>query len=183
MNITLLVISVIIILFLVLLMTSINYEFYSRTKVEINAPAEFTFQRTLDIDVMKKWFSSPQLEFIGQENISGYKNEIGSKWKLIFSSKKGVRMEMLETITDFAENEKISFDLTDPFFKFHVKMLFKENNGKTVIHEELRGKSGNHFFNAMMRVFGGKSRRVKKEQYAILKEIIEAEFSTMDESE
>lgn len=178
-----LIISAIIILFLLLLMSSINYEFYSKIKVEVNAPADFTFKRTLDEDVMKQWFSSPQLDFIGLENISGHKNEIGSKWKLIFSSKKGVRMEMLETITDFVENEKISFDLSDPFFKFHVNMMFREKNGKTIIHEELRGKSGNHFFNAMMRVFGGKSRRVKKDQYAKLKEIIETEFSTMDESE
>ncbi len=163
-------------------MSSINYEFSSRIQIDVNAPVAFVFKKAFDEEVMKKWFSSPQLDFVGLENVRGFKNEIGSQWKLIFSSKKGARMEMLETITDYVENKKFSFKLTDPFFNFHVNMLFVESDGITTVSEELKGKSKNHFFNAMMRVFGSRSKKVKRNQYNKLKEIIEDEYISVDPS-
>ena len=157
-------------------MTSINYVFTSKVNIEINAPLEYTFPKVFEEDIMKQWLGSSQLEFVGLENISGYKNEVGSQWKLIFSSRKGTRMEMLETITAYEENRNYAFELRDPYFKFHVDMEFENEGGKTLITEKISGKSHNHFFNAMMRIFGGKSRRVKEEQYAKLKEVIEEEY-------
>ena len=180
---TLIIFSGIVILFLLLLMASINYEFRSCIKIKVNAPVEAAFKLAFDDKVMKQWLSSPQLDFVGLENIRGFKNEVGSQWKMVFSSKKGNRLEMLETITAFEDNKKMYFELADPFFKFHVKMDFDESNGKTTITEELKGKSANHFFNAMMRIFGRKSIKTKREQYKKLKDIIEETYNSKSRSE
>ena len=164
-----------------LLMTSINYEFRSLVQTEINTPIDFVFKRIFDERIMKQWLSSPSLEFIGLVNVRGFKNEIGSQRKLVFASRKGAKLEMLETITAHKENKHLAFDLSDPYFNFHVDMKFEENNGGTLISESIIGKSHNHFFNAMMRIFGGKSRKVKALQYAKLKEVLEGEYSLGEE--
>lgn len=90
---------------------------------------------------------------------------------------------MKKRITDYIENKKLSFDLTDPYFKFHVDTLFKEENGYTLISEDLKGNSKNHFFNAMMRVFGHKSKRVKAEQFDRLKSIIESGYKQIEKDQ
>jgi uncharacterized protein YndB with AHSA1/START domain len=157
-------------------MSSISYEFKSYITIKIAAPLELVFNLAMDEELMKEWFVSPQLDFERIENVKGYKNEIGSQWHLVFSSKKGTKMKMLETITDYKENQKFCFELSDPFFRFNVKMLFARDGSKTVLSEELTGSSRNHFLNGMMRIFGPKSRKIKEAQYQRLKEIIESRY-------
>lgn len=181
MNITLIVISAIIIIFLLFLMTSINYVFNSLIQIEIEAPVDYVYKMTMDEQIMKEWFTSPQMDFEGMENISGFKNEVGSEWFLVFKSRKGTPMKMRQKITAIEENKKFEFDLSDPFFRFEVKMNFAGKEGKTIITELLRGKSKNHFLNGLMRIFGRKSRRVKAMQYKKLKEIIETKYAQQEE--
>ena len=62
--------------------------------VEVNKPIEKTFAEFNDVSNMYKWI--PGFQFI--EPISGWPNEVGSKWKLVVKQE-GKRMELIETMT------------------------------------------------------------------------------------
>ena len=62
--------------------------------VEVNRPVEKAFAEFNDVSNMYKW--TPGFQFI--EPISGWPNEVGSKWKLVVKEEEE-RIELIETIT------------------------------------------------------------------------------------
>jgi hypothetical protein len=153
-----------------------NKTFTSSAEVEVNAPLEFAFKTAMDEEFTKEWLSSPQMVFEDIENISGDKYEVGSKWKLTFSQGGKRKMEMIETVTDFVENEHFGIELEDKMFLFHTDMRFKASGENTIITETQSGKGKNIISNTMMSLYSGQSQKLKQKIYEKLKEVIEREY-------
>lgn len=154
------------------ILSSKNYSFDTTTLIEVDAPKEHAFYIALDESYAQEWLSSPGMEFVRSEKISGEKGEVGAKLKMIY--KRGKKeIEMIETIQVFVPNERFKFDLEDKYFGFTIDMIFEEKEGKTIITEHQKGGGKTAFFNAMMRLFSGKSKQIKHTMYQKLKEIIE----------
>ena len=64
--------------------------------VTVNAPVSTTFEYFNNPDNMAKWMDN----FKSIENISGEKNQVGSKWKLVYDEN-GKDLVMTETVTAF----------------------------------------------------------------------------------
>ncbi len=176
MNIPLLVISAVLILILLFLMSSKRYIFRSHVRTLVEAPLGHAFSVTMDESLMSEWMSTQELQFIRMEKLQGADRAPGSQWKLVFRSKRGKLMEMEQTVTDYIENKHFGFDLNDPYFHFHIDILFDEEEGQTIITENLAGNSQRSLLNAMMRIFGRQSVKMKKKMYERLKQIIEETY-------
>lgn len=113
-----------IILFTLIVLIVINglshssYEF----KVErtINRPLNFAFAEFNKTETMGEWLEG----FVRIESIAGSENAVGSKYKLYFKDPYGGDIEMIETVTDFKENELLAFDLENEDVFAHNEIEF-----------------------------------------------------------
>ena len=87
--------------------------------VEVNKPIEKTFAEFNDVSNMYKWI--PGFQFI--EPISGWPNEVGSKWKLVVKQE-GKRMELIKTMTAYKENEVFAFNLSNEMMSNDIEIVF-----------------------------------------------------------
>ena len=175
MEVLLYILIVILVLVALLLFSSRNYIFNGKTVTHVSAPLEQTFTTAMNEDHMKEWLSNKQMKFVGIERISGEENEAGSQWKLTYLERGKRKMEMIETVTDFIENERFSFDLDDKMFRFHIDMLFKRDGEGSIIEEVASGTGKKLISKAMLCLFSGQAQKMKKGMYQKLKEIIERE--------
>ena len=137
--------------------------------VEVDAPVDKTFDIFNKPGTMGEWLEG----FVSMEILEGEQNEVGAKYKLTFEEN-GKQFSMVETITEFDENQRVGFDLTDDHGgDFHMNITFTEKDGKTTIAETMTGSSSGIFGNAMMALMKGSINKQKTGWYEKLGDYIE----------
>jgi uncharacterized membrane protein len=138
--------------------------------VTVNAPVSTTFAYFNNTDNMAKWMDN----FKGIENISGEKNQIGSKWKLVYDEN-GKDLVMTETVTAFEQDKLFAFDMEDEYFKMHIEIRFEEKDGKTIITQIDKGEGKNLPARSMVAIMGTLGLMQKQQQgmYNKLKDLVE----------
>lgn len=136
--------------------------------VEVNKPIEKTFAEFNDVSNMYKWI--PGFQFI--EPISGWPNEVGSKWKLVVKQE-GKRMELIETMTACKENEVFAFNLSNEMMSNDIEIVFTSKGQRTLItaHNKVSGK--NIFWKSLFVVSKSYFKNVQQKSYEKLKIVIE----------
>ena len=158
------------------ILSKANKTYSSSITIVVNTPLEHAFKTAMDDRHMKEWLSSPQMSFESIENISGGEYEVGSKWKLTFLERGKRKIEIIETVTDFVENEHFGMDLDDKMFSFHSDMRFKADGDHTIITETQSRRGKSMLANVMLGLFKSQSQKMKQKMYHTLKEIIEREY-------
>ena len=136
--------------------------------VEVNRPVEKAFAEFNDVSNMYKWI--PGFQFI--EPISGWPNEVGSKWKLVVKEEEE-RIELIETITAYKKNEVFAFNLSNEMMSEDVEIVFTSKGKNTIItaHNKVNGK--NIFWKSLFVVSKSYFKNAQQESYEKLKIVIE----------
>ena len=122
---------------------SISYE----SSVEINKPREVVWNYFSDESKMSEWLTG----FQKIENISGNKNEVGSKWRLTFVEN-GSEVVMTETVKDFKAPERFSMLLDHEIMSNDVAVTLTEKDGKTIMTQKETVVGKNFFWRTMFAV-------------------------------
>ena len=154
----------------VLAMGFLKPTYKGTVSVTVNAPAAKTFAVFNNTDNMGKWMNG----FKGIENVSGEKNQVGSKWKLHFTEN-GREMVIDETVTEFEQDKHFGFDMEDAFAKFHVDVRFEEQNGQTVISQTSEGAGKGIIARSMIAIMSGSVQSQQNEMYGKLKTLVESQ--------
>jgi uncharacterized membrane protein len=138
--------------------------------VTVNAPVSTTFEYFNNTDNMPKWMDN----FKSIENISGEKNQVGSKWKLVYDEN-GKDLVMTETVTAFEQDKLFAFIMEDEYFKMEIEIRFEENDGKTIITQIDKGEGKNLPARSMVAIMGSLGLMQKQQQgmYNKLKDQVE----------
>ena len=101
---------------------------YSYTNsIEIDCTLEEAFKAFTDKSRAHEWL----IGYKGYEIIAGEPHKPGSKFLMKFENE-GQEMTFVETLTEFKENEKFSFDMETQFFTSSVQVLFEGNSPCTI---------------------------------------------------
>ncbi len=136
--------------------------------VTVNAPASKTFEVFNNPDNMGKWMN----HFKSIKNISGGKNEVGSKWQITFDEN-GRDLVMNETVTAFEQDKHFAFDMEDEFASFHIDITFDEINGQTVISQTSTGAGKGIMSRSMIALMSSAIAKQQVEMYNRLKALVE----------
>jgi len=136
--------------------------------VTVNAPVSKTFAVFNDTTNMSKWMNT----FKSIKNISGEKNEVGSKWELRYDEN-GRELVINETVTAFEQDKLFAFDMEDEFAKFHVEIRFEEVNGQTIIWQTSTGAGKGMAAKSMIAIMSGGIQKQQQEMYEKLKTLVE----------
>jgi hypothetical protein len=102
--------------------------FTYETQIVVDRPTEHAFAVFADESKLADWMTG----FKSIETISGYANEIGSQYRLIFEEE-GEVMEMIETVTAFEQNKLFAVKLVNDLMYVDTEIEFTEEMGKTKI--------------------------------------------------
>ncbi len=141
---------------------------HTACSVTVNAPASKTFEVFNNPENMGKWMDN----FISIENISGEKNQIGSKWKMVFNEN-GRELVITETITAFEQDKLFAFEFEDEFAKFLIQIHFDEVNGQTTISQTSDGEGKGMAAKSMIALMRGVMEKQQIGMYNKLKELVE----------
>lgn len=96
------IVTALIVMFLLtgLIVTDVKYS----AEVEINKPIEKVFKDFQDVELMKKWL--PKIKSIDPIEVKD--GVVGSTYKMVVTNQ-GQEIEMLEKITDYIPNKKMTF--------------------------------------------------------------------------
>jgi uncharacterized membrane protein len=136
--------------------------------VTVNAPVSKTFAVFNDVDNMGKWMNN----FKGIKNISGEKNEVGSKWQMSFDEN-GRSLLITETVTAFEQDKHFAFNMDDDFASFKVDIRFEEKNGQTIITQTSEGGGKGVISRSLIALMGGRIQKQQVEMYDKLKALVE----------
>ncbi len=166
------VLGIVALLILTVVVIGLMNPTYSETiTVEVDAPVDKTFAIFNQPGTMSEWLEG----FVSMELLEGEENAIGAKYKITFEEN-GKPFSMIETITDFDENQRVGFDLNDDHGgDFHINITFTEKEGKTTITETMTGSSSGVFGNAMMALMKGSINKQKTGWYENLATYIEGQ--------
>ena len=142
--------------------------FSGKLSVSVNAPVSKTFAVFNNTDNMSKWMNG----FKSISNVSGEKNQVGSKWKMNFTEN-GREMVINETVTAFEPDKHFAFDMDDEFATFHIDIRFEENNGQTIITQTSHGAGKGFIARSMIALMSGSIQKQQTEMYNKLKALVE----------
>lgn len=148
----------------------IKPEYKGTVSVTVNAPVAKTFAVFNNPDNMSKWMDN----FIRIENVSGEKNQVGSKWKMHFTEN-GRELVINETVTDFEQDKHFGFDMEDVFARFHIDIRFEENNGQTIITQTSTGAGNGVMARSMIALMSSQIQKQQQGMYTKLKALAEAQ--------
>ena len=152
-----------------LLLGWLNPEYNESITTVIDAPVEKTFALANDEQHMDKWLEN----FKSMELIEGDGKSKGSKWKVTFDEN-GKEFDMIETVTDYVENERFAFDIDDEFGKYNISLNFEEKDGKTVLTEKMVGAAKGIFGKAFLALMKSSIKKQKTGWYEKLKAFVES---------
>lgn len=144
-------------------------EYRGSVSVTVNAPVSKTFAVFNDTANMHKWMNN----FKSINNISGAKNEVGSKWAITYNEN-GRDLVITETITAYEPEKLFAFDMEDEFAKFQIEIHFEEVNGQTVIKQTSKGAGKNIPARSMIALVSGSIEKQQQEMYNKLKTLVES---------
>lgn len=141
---------------------------HTACSVTVNAPASTAFAVFNDTANMHIWMDN----YKRMEHISGEKNQVGSKSKLVIDEN-GRELAMTETITAFEQDKLFAFDMEDEFADFHVEVRFEEVNGQTIISQTSDGKGKGMAARSLIAIMSGQIEKQQLGMYNKLKTLIE----------
>mgnify|MGYP000341588183 CR=1 FL=1 len=142
-------------------------------EVQVDKPVEEAWAVMLDDSKYGQWLEG----FKSIELIRGEKGAKDSQYKVIVNPGKGQPdFEMIETVTDFKENEFVDLHFDSDMMVFDQKTIFTKNGSKTKVRTEstVKGKGAmmKSMF-ALMEIFGGSFQAQEAKNVEALKKVIE----------
>ncbi len=134
----------------------------------VNAPVEKTFAIFNDTTKLREWLTG----FKYMENIRGKPNEVGSKWKVVFSDR-GKEISMNETITAFKENELVSFNIANDFIKSKNEIRFIPKGNTTEIVAKVSYRGTHIMQKSLLALLSASVKKQQEESYDLLKQVVE----------
>ena len=149
----------------------------SRAEVMVDAEPQQAFAVMNNPALMDRWLYM----FKRIENLSGGPNQVGSRWKLVFSDESGGEMEMVETVTVFESGKRFAFDYDNDWMTGTADTRFTGQDGKTRItmEQEFRGK--NLWKNALLTLSGSRIDEINQQNLDNLKQLVEASSVSDDQ--
>lgn len=145
---------------------SLNHTF----EIEINKSVSKVWSEMDDEANLKKWITG----FKSIELIQGERNEVGSKYKMVFDEN-GKDLIMTQTIKEYIPNKTFAFELGDDFAQFTEKINYIPTDSvKTKLVIEQRGGGKNWFAKSMMAFMRSSIIEQQTAQYQKLKQLIES---------
>lgn len=143
-------------------------------EITVNKPIEEAWGVSQDETKYTQWLEG----FKSIDLISGTKNEVGSKYKVIVEPGNGQpEFEMIETLVSLKENDHVTLHFDSEFMDFEQTISFKELNGMTTVKTDSKviGKNimGRSMF-AIMEMFSGAFTDQETKNIDALKKVIEA---------
>lgn len=167
-KITGIVLAVLIVVYFSLGIITPSYSYSSQVIIE--RPIAHTWKVFTDPDNTGKWLEG----FKSIETIEGEPMTVGSKFRIVFLQD-GEEFEMLETMTAIDENERFAFDLETEVHTGSVDIRFSElDSMQTEITAVTVSEGKNLFMKSMFVLMKGYFQSMSDQQYAKLKEVIEA---------
>ena len=164
------ILGILIALFLLFILIGFISPTYDESIVtEIDAPVEKTFAIANDEKYMSQWLEN----YKSMELIKGDGKSKGSQWKVVFDQN-GKDFEMIETVTDYIENEKFAFDINDDHGKYNISLNFEEKNGKTILTERMVGAAKGMMDKSFVALMKSSIKKQKSGWYQNLKKLVES---------
>ncbi len=140
--------------------------------ITVDKPIEEAWAITQDESKYDKWLKG----FKSMELISGERNKVGSKYKVIVNPSEGQDdFEMIETLVAIKEFDHVEMHFDSEPMKFEQIISFKENNGKTTVATDSKvfgkGIMMRSSF-ALMEMFTGSFTKQETENMENLKKLI-----------
>ena len=107
-------------------------------EITIDKPVKESWAVMMDESKTDQWLTGLK----SYELISGTKNEVGSKYKMIMVEN-GEEMEMTETITAKKDNEHMAMHFDSDIIESDLDMVFIDKEGKTYIKTNAEAKGKN----------------------------------------
>lgn len=143
---------------------SISYE----TEIVVNKPVQESWAVMSDESSLPKWIRG----FKKIEHVSGTPNTVGAVSN-VYIEEEGTEMIMQETITAFKENEHMAMDFTMDFMDIKYEMLFKDQDGKTVITTKTNTTGNSMIAKSMLSFMSSGMGKQEDENLNNLKNLIE----------
>jgi len=160
-------------LLFVLLLGFLKPEIHYGHTITVDKSIQEAWAVAQDPDKHAQWLDG----YVSEELISGVRNEVGSKYKVIVKpSPEEDEFEMIETIVSKNEFEHIALHFESDFGNFEQKMSFQEQDSKTTIRTESIVKSESYFMKTMfavMEVFASSFQKQEEKNMDKLKQVIE----------
>ena len=140
--------------------------------ITVDKSIEEAWGVTQDESKFDQWLKG----FKSMELISGEKNEVGSKHKVIVNPGEGQPdFEMIETLISIKEFEHVEMHFDSEMMDFEQIISFKENDGKTTVSTDSKVIGKNRMSRSMfaiMEMFGSFTKQ-ETENVENLKKVIE----------
>ena len=145
-------------------------QFSYESRVLVNAPVEKSFQVFINPEKASEWITG----FKRFEPIRGEPLQEGSKWKLIIEQG-GETFEIIEELTEYRQNEKYAFDLTNDVMLAKVDIRFHAHGDQSEIVATTKVHGANPFWRSLLPLFKSTMSSHAQSDYEKLKRVIEAE--------
>lgn len=142
------IVTALIVVFLLagIIVTDVKYS----AEVEINKPIEKVFKDFQDIELMKKWL--PEIKSIDPIEVKD--GVVGSIYKMVVTNQ-GQEIEMIEKITDYIPNKKMTFQFdSDQMIKID-DYNFIANGNKTKVIQNCSVNSKSYLMGCLLPFFKG----------------------------
>ncbi len=142
------IVTALIVIFLLtgLIVTDVKYS----AEVEINKPIEKVFKDFQDVELMKKWL--PEIKSIDPIEVKD--GVVGSTYKMVVTNQ-GQEIEMIEKITDYISNKKMTFQFdSDQMIKID-DYNFIANGNKTKVIQNCSVNSKSYLMGCLLPFFKG----------------------------
>ncbi len=165
-NFTLLTMALLVLVFLSLgyFSPEIRYE----SSLSINARVEKVWAVMTDNTMKKAWVGSLK----GSEQLSGHKDTLGSVYKRHMQG--GEAMNILETITEFDENERLGFRLDNKSMLTKTLISLEGSGEETLLRAYHTTRGKNLIDKSTFFLLKGMMKRRADKEYAALKTLIES---------
>lgn len=138
-------------------------------KVLVNKPVEHSFQVFNNPNKLKEWITG----FKKISHVSGFPNEVGSKWELTVEDD-GEEITMIEEITAYELDRLFAFKLDNDVLTTYVEISFEEVSAGTAIVVKSRVIGKNIFFKALFPLYESYFKETTQVDYEKLKNVIES---------
>ncbi|PCH94090.1 MAG: hypothetical protein COB85_06010 [Bacteroidetes bacterium] len=138
-------------------------------KVLVNKPIEHSFLVFNNPNKLKDWVTG----FKKISHVSGFPNEVGSKWALTIEEH-GEEITMIEEITAYELDKLFAFKLENDVLTTYVEIRFEQIGSSTtiVVNNRIIGK--NIFFKSLFPLFKSYFAEKTQADYEKLKNVIES---------
>ncbi len=163
--------SIVLILVVIFVLIGVFIPSFSyKNKVSVKASLNKTFAMFNDETRMGEWLTG----FRSIETISGNRNEVGSKYRLVVFGH-DEEIVMTEEMTAFKENELFAFNLDNDVMLADVEIKFSGDSTRSEIRANTVVHGKNMFWKSLLPLFKSNMTKQSQTDYEKLKTIIETD--------